>query len=336
MFMHQVSAVDADRYLEHVIRRGPVRLADLAHHMAATGGPIEQMDGTHASLVPLWEWFVQQQRAGFPGIPENVSPSFVQFLGLTAPTEELRSAYAVEPFAHYLFELVRTYSPDAHWGLYPWQVKSDDRRNEPAVLCSVWGVFMAEEPGRNIAARLLDGAPGRDRQSRLYELIEHLLKLSRHSPVVSPSGSILTPLLDIPPAPADDPARLVPARDAAKAPVLGPELMGPTEERIIVSVGSDLEKIEQARPLDEMAASIELTAIGGHVDGAPITPELLLADRTIIVGDELVLIEAVCSGGRLRGLAFEPINVTPKRWAQLETEMRALAARLGAEVRLNA
>jgi hypothetical protein len=167
-------------------------------------------------------------------------------------------------------------------------------------------------------------------------LLEFILKLSRHSPVVSPSGSILTPLLEMPPAPADDPARLVPARGAAGTPVPGPELMGPTEERIIVGVGSDLEEIEQARPLDEVAASIELTAIGAHMDGDTITPELLLAGRTVIVGDELVLIEAVCAGGRLRGLAFEPINVTPKRWAQIETEMRTLAARLGAEVRLNA
>ncbi|WP_129586730.1 hypothetical protein [Microterricola viridarii] len=336
--MFDVPGADAERYLQHVIQRGPIRLVDLAHHMAATGGPIELMDGSHASLVPLWEWHVQQWRAGFPGIAEGASSSYAQFLGLTGPTESLRATYAAEPFAHYLFEMVRRYSPDAHWGPYPWRVKSDDRRNEPAVLCSVWGLVMAEEPARNATARLLQGRPGRDSPTRFYDLLEFILKLSAHPVVLPPAGSILTPLLQIAPAPRDDPGRLVPHRGSTPVPATGagPALIGPTEDLIVVAPGADLENVEQAPPLDEVAACIGLTALGGHLDGDPITPRALLDGCSIIVGDELALVQAVSAGGRLRGLGFEPINVTPARWAELQSEMRAFAHSLGAQLRMDA
>lgn len=61
----------ADEYCRYVLATEPWRLRDLAERMRATGGPLAQMDGSYASLVPLWRWFVAYADAGFPGGPRG-------------------------------------------------------------------------------------------------------------------------------------------------------------------------------------------------------------------------------------------------------------------------
>lgn len=54
MYFQKTTREQAEELARHVMALEPVRLRELAVWMHATGGPLDEMDGSVDSLVPLW------------------------------------------------------------------------------------------------------------------------------------------------------------------------------------------------------------------------------------------------------------------------------------------
>ncbi len=91
--------------------------------MRDTGGPLEQLDASLDSLVPLWSWFVAFWDAGLPGVPAQARPDdwIDDGVGVDVPDLDaaLRSLYAADDVGHYLHLVLRRLDPTAHWAVFP-------------------------------------------------------------------------------------------------------------------------------------------------------------------------------------------------------------------------
>ena len=118
----------AQSLCDFIIRREPARLSDLAYWMRDAGGPVELMDASLDSLLPLWEWFLGFVNSGCPGVPEYARPESFQrhvpnqFLDErhfgAHPALHWRAAFASESLEHYLMAVLRRIDPTAHWAVY--------------------------------------------------------------------------------------------------------------------------------------------------------------------------------------------------------------------------
>src|SRR5665647_165211 len=110
----------AEEFCAHVVAREPYRLRDLAERMRATGGPVEAMDASVDSLVPLWEWFVGYLLAGCPGVPGGDVVSAAPFPsdGSLDGDRDRRRGVACEGVQHYLRLVVQRLFGRAPWEVY--------------------------------------------------------------------------------------------------------------------------------------------------------------------------------------------------------------------------
>ena len=325
-----ISASSAQEYVDHIVRRAPARLSDLAHHMASTGGPIEEMNGSFESLVPMWRWFLAQHELGHPGIPDDARPSMARFLNYS-PSVEDRPKYAAEPIAHYLFEIIRTSEVDARWAADNSAPRTADFQR-PTVLAPGWVPVPAEAMPFNAVGALVREVPGAAEPARFRDRAELLYRFTDHKVQFPNDGSILVPLLDLPRVAADDPSRVVPSATEEERVDLHPDRnAGGGDGWILADRRADMSEPETARPLDEAVLAEALSKRGWHLDGASVTVEALRDNDTqVVLRDELALLEPFVADGRLRMLGVDMLNISNAELAEIEKDLHALAATVGA------
>lgn len=323
---HLVSEESADSYLEFVRRIGPVKLGDLAHLMAGSAGPVERMDGSCASLLPLWEWFLQFRNDGLPGVPANATPSYAQFLGYDAIPHP-RSQFVGEAIAHYLVEVIRGRFADARWGFDEALHENTISYHEPKVLTpSGWwdvesiGTRFARSAEEREAARV----PG-----RLLDKVTATLGDLEEWPVPS-SQSILIPLLREPPIPWNDPRRTPPRSIAAVVPDDGSWTMPESGEILAIAL-DDPERPAEWQPIPEDPVATELARRGWRAfDGGPIRPELLRTDHQVLFwGDRRAALYTIAEAGRCRGFAFEVVSIADDEYLTVVSGLNDIAATIG-------
>jgi hypothetical protein len=336
VFFYDLSEADALAYRDHVIRRGPARVSDLAHHMAETGGPVELMDASVESLEPFWEWFAGRLSAGLPEVSSRSVPSMVKTLSLTASEFVLKAAYAIEPMSHYLLELISAYSPDAHWDVHELLTSDDGERGTTVVVSSLWRSVSAEEIPLNQVVAALRNDTYRDDRDSFRRVVERILRLDTVSPVAPRPGSILTPYLSLPRVPLGDAVRVPPVVGVEVRVDPHPERESWSDQGLQVAdldADVDAEDLTVIRPLDEGVFAAGLTALGCHRDGAPVTSESLRDEGTqILWRDSLIEIGPVVEGGRLRILNVKPIRLSDAEWDEFEAGITRLAAQHHAQL----
>src|SRR5690554_1974525 len=72
---HLTSRVQALEFRDYVRAREPFKLQELARRIVASGGSVDDLDASFASLVPLWAWFINFAQAGCPGVDPGVVPA---------------------------------------------------------------------------------------------------------------------------------------------------------------------------------------------------------------------------------------------------------------------
>jgi len=137
MDMTDMRLSEAQRCCDVVAARGPVKLAELAGWLTADGVDLEQFDASLPSLVPLWKWFVDLARRGFPGVPESGRhTSFVQWEydrpGVFRRPHQ--AGYVVEAVAYYLVAVWMRADPQASWQVYAPKQRNDALRHRPMVF----------------------------------------------------------------------------------------------------------------------------------------------------------------------------------------------------------
>lgn len=170
MYFRHLTPDEAIAHRDLVIAREPHRLALLEQWMRDTGGPLDEMDASVASLVPLWDWFIGFVDDGCPGVRRDGRPDWydvAHYLELhqrqaNPATEEFWVAqFAAESLEHYLFGVCARLDPTARWELY-------ERTNpDPTdIFCHSTGIQVAGDwtlPASNIVSvgtsRLINEGP---------------------------------------------------------------------------------------------------------------------------------------------------------------------------------
>ncbi|MFT3796895.1 hypothetical protein [Microbacterium sp.] len=193
----------AEDYLRYVRSTHEVRLWELANWVSATGGPVEVLDGSVGSLVPLYVWFKGFVDAGMPGVPDGSAPEVSRLLGWSeVDPDRLRQIYGAEVLSHYLFEVVRRYHPDIKWTLFTegpgktrWLSNQETGIVIPLRDGPSWEGIL--NVGPSVRRRYVD----RDKLSfpddRLRSSATDAFMLNKQ-PVVPPSGSVLTEYVGAP------------------------------------------------------------------------------------------------------------------------------------------
>ncbi|WP_432573377.1 hypothetical protein [Kineococcus sp. SYSU DK005] len=118
----ELTDADAQRYCRRFAAQQPLLLAELITWVADTGGPLDELDATWASLVPLWRWYVSFAEQGFPGIPGSVRP--LSWVPVATPgcahdvepgAVQRRSSYAAQAVAAYCYHVLQRLAPQARW-----------------------------------------------------------------------------------------------------------------------------------------------------------------------------------------------------------------------------
>jgi len=297
--------------------------------MAETGGPIEEMDGTLDSLIPLWDWYQARVGAGLPEIPKGAMPSTATFFGWPASdTIEGRASYAFEPFAHYLLEILRKYDGDAHWVLSPSKTSRYIDFRSTVVSTPLQPKVPAEDVAQNLAMNLLTGRPNVAHARGMLDRVLLVTTLGDRASVIERGSSLLAPLLAAPRVGQQSAMRVSPraqresehvGRDGRVSsgdfllamPHAGPDFLGPA-----------------IPPYRELA--IGLAEMGIWVDGRPVAvDDLLLDGRQMFFGDLAVSIHPYIVGGQLTALSVQPIGIEEAEWLAFCDALENLAKRLG-------
>jgi hypothetical protein len=335
-------------FVSHLVAREPYRLRDLAVRMRDTGGPVEAMDASLASLGPLWEWFVEYVLADCPGVPEDVRLSRWPRAGDESAEVrvERRRASAAEGLEHYLRLVLLRWQAPAEWTVVVTSNGPFDLAYlEPAItrpqgaLAPTGFLFvMAHHIPENIR-----GARGPE--ALLRQVVIFRLSL-QELPVEEALPSVLVPYLtmDLPPMPeiaqiatlarleAEFEAELAAA--AATAPP--PEPRVGSEEVLARGPGIGLEEPWLLAPLPAQTVAAGLTAAGFTSQG---TERVLPADLLVDGGevhhrDQAAVITTLVHDGELRALHLEPVNDVPSLWDPMHASLADLARALGAHLGL--
>lgn len=351
----QVSQEQALAYCEHVRVREPFRLQDLARRMAATGGPIGEMDASFVSLVPLWDWFVRYVLDGCPGISPDARPSLTyQSSDDTAETDAARKGresnwrtkLAAEGLEHYLRLVWDRYEPPAEWNVYvpPRRDRYGDYRENYTGFASPSGGFRVVD---NVLAAAWEIAEDRGHARRSETLLNLQLITGWDTrmdvPVQERRPSVLEPLLEV------DLGEMPPV--AAVSPVWSwpedwwkPEPWTPGSQTSGGRVGEEmtlwrgraehLDEPARLEPLPADAVAIGLTGAGFvGADGDRVDAGELLGGEEVIElghGAEAALAQVLVADGAVRAVHIEPLAPTREQWRDVTGALRALARRVRA------
>ncbi|MBO0924259.1 hypothetical protein J1G44_07150 [Cellulomonas sp. zg-ZUI199] len=327
--------------VRHIEARAPYRLCLLAELMRDTDGPVDQMDASLESLVPMWEWFTTIAVAGYPGVPSDVPSTYEPLIvAHAAPgTADLqrRAALLSEGLMHYVELVVRRIDPESRWDL--WLQKGRIRmaqHQEPVIRLAngtpIHATYLVTDMAR--VAVNDKGGTARDPRALRDELASHLPSSwrRRHQ---DPQPSVLVPYLAYagrtPPAIVTSSPLAVLFDAPAPAPAEPFDDVG-VELLLAVGPAAGLDDPRHFAPLSVDTVAAVLTALDvTHEDGRPVKARELLEDGTqLFAADGTAMVETIATGGALRALSVEPAGGgTAATWSRIEDGLRRLAESLG-------
>ncbi|MBX9244111.1 hypothetical protein ICW40_04725 [Actinotalea ferrariae] len=334
----------AAEFCAYTIAREPWFLAELARWMADTGGPLEQMDATAESLVPLWEWFISFVDADLPGLPADAVWALSPVVDHRLP---VRACAAGERVMHYVRLVLEHYEPEAQWTVLggtadyahfqdtglPWPQRADGIQPWEFVL--------------NLASHVGEGTARFRQATALAEVVRSVTGTTLSATSGDERGaSVLASYLSADLGPMPEFARVSPVvrwwaeDDAGHAPArTAPEpLQGGFFEREdrVLAAGSGRaiaeERDDRLRPLDVEQVAAALTAIGFTAGDGAVGAQHLLDEQPVSVHTEdlQATAEPACHRGSLRRLDIAGPLATDQGWERLESTMTALARQLRA------
>jgi len=342
-----LTAEQAAQFREHVVGREDARLADLARWVAATTGPLDALDGSIDSIEALWVWFLKFRASKFPGVPDGPRPSVLIEMSKAPPKlrEYWRSQYVAETMQHYLFRVVRRVDPGARWAVQPDPASEEFQRT---VIVTGGRSVDITSPIMTMAMIAHIGVVLVDEPTKLQENFLHYFGWSDDVPAVAPGPSVLAPYLEQPVVALDDPRRQppvfeqvagravekrgeggVPAPAKAEKVATTPDETAPLSDLILASQGSELENLESAKPISATSVATTMKKLGFvDAEGKRISAAKLRApEGQFVLGNDLVLVETIAAGGRLRALMVQPINIKKDAWGEVFAAFVALAVK---------
>jgi hypothetical protein len=312
-----------------------LELTDLAWWMNASGGPVDEMDASLASVTLLEGWFFEYLATGCPGVPRDALPWASSGFRMQ---EENVAQYFASTIFYYLRLVLQRVDPSAHWEVFVDPSKRVKRiehlgigielANGTFVFPSFPSVF-AERFVRQGAAKR-GGAPWAT-----------ILK-NDAGPDFFPAEqerreSVLVPLL----AGATDPLTR-PPRDPGPVAVM-PD--GPVPHHVAYGAemtfgigpddGVEIDKHGLMTPLpaDRVAETLRRAGFTNSHGAEVTTSDLLVADARFAAvdnGDDLAQIILGLHEGTVRAIFIEGLAASKEEWEVLVEPFTALAAALGA------
>lgn len=326
----ETSFEQATAWHEYYMRTRQLRLRDLA--WAMRGSPeIELMDGSADSLVPLWAWAKKHTESGLPSVPDGGRPASAIFLG-AEPGPQDRFAALGESLQEYLLAVVSRRRPEAEWAIAISAYKGDYRRHHTALRLENGLYFVSSGLGRQLWVHHSVGS--RKPADTLFVSVTG----DRHDGTIPTGSSILVPLLSEPQLPWDDPARVPPRASeivgispkAAKAvPVVSEQ---GESELIFAAIGTDVEQLERAKPLDEAAVAAVLDGLGfAPPEGLALDEVLRSPDAQLHHPTASILVDVFAHRRRLRALHLE-LHGTDAENGEVVAALTQLGMRLRARL----
>lgn len=338
---------------DHIIAREPYHLRELATWVRDTGGPLEEMDGSVASLDPMWQWCLDLARRDFDGLTDGMVPSLAPHLAIPigfGRREQARQAQvAGDRLMHYVRLVLERLVPGAHWEMYLQPPKGPRESANQQTMVFLPGhtyrwrgrnlMWHADlEPLVRMTLTALDPTASEDRRgpTRLRQwLTTFKLPTELGSVQQARQASVLATYLDLELPSAPELAATTPVlawrRDRPQpTPVYDVDKVA---GEYVVAMGSNDEPwLLAPLPADRVAAAL---SEGGFIDDehrGPVEPARLLAGMPIAHTNGVASVDPVLCGGTLRALTIAPADAGWAAWDFALTPLHDLARRLGARL----
>lgn len=321
----------AERLLQLVEERERGALIDLANWLQVDGVPLDQMDGSLDSLIPLWVWLKAANAAGFPQIdPDQTSIQHAMY-----PLEDdVRRRYvAAESLAFYLMHLCRRIDPAAHWAIelglrvpgYGTPVVRFARL--PTKRLFIMGNNCANAAGNPSHILFPDGGLRQSLVSNFGERPE----------LVRPGASILAPLVGEPVEHVDYAGMTI--NIPRPAPRVAPEDLAHGQYYLAMVDYYEWEERYPNRP-PEKWPPLPADAVAEFLNEARFTLEGKFAADDLR-GDHptrdggtheeyWAFAEVTVAGGEPRDIRFKTVEATKTEWQSLVTQIKRFANQIGA------
>lgn len=339
----RVSWEQAVAYRDHVRAREPFRLKELAERMAATGGPIEEMDASFASLVPLWGWFVGYVLDGCPGMGPRARMPFLtssDWSDEQLPSLGGRAQAAAIGVEHYLRLVWQRFDPPASWEIYltPKRSRVLHADHHTTGVPASSGGFWDFDFVYVTAGKVPENWGHSQRPEALLAVV--LLRSEWSAPPEQERrASVLAPLLGVDLGPEPEVAAVSPVwswpEDWWKQKA-GDVRERPVGDEMTLWRGRAEHLDEPAKlaplPADEVARALAANGFVG--EGGPVDAESLVGtgEEVVELGHvrEAAQVQVMVADGAVRAVHLEPVALTKAEWRALTGDLRALARRAGA------
>lgn len=330
-----LSREQAKRHLAHAENTREFRLTELAHWMAASGGPIDEMDGSLASVEPLWRWvqtFPESDEANL--IPAEWRTDESIGFGFIPKVKYRRRQYIAQALPSYILEVLRRLEPSTHFSLYNWGGKNHAHFNT-----LVYRADFAPTPKLNsldmwAATGMFHGKRVSFEKFFSWFSTEFgdWTALARDDPR---GASILAPLVT---RPLSDFDSLRNPPEFVSEPRVAPDKSAPAlaqleeDEFMIAPRDYDPDDLAVGQPLDSEVVHHALLEMDASLGGGGTITEpavwLSAAHADLALGS-VAGATIFIADGAVRGVGFEIGEITEKEWRTLSKQMRALAKSLG-------
>lgn len=308
-----ISPAQAQEWLQFNRAAGPQRLHALAQWVVNTGGPIDKLDSSLASLDTLWAWFLDFMGSGLeeqiPAVSQSDQASAFDFTSTDGPL-----ALAAEALAEYTLQVIRQTHPDANWSLFP-------HENHPGVPMLYENEVGVSTQGEwyylhawtvNLAGRAKRGVPQALTVTRLREIVV------KHLPTVvdeqrMPPRFLLRDALSFA-GPALNPPRFSLVEAGRHDSSGTPSTSEPSDAVALIHVSGEWGNDEGLPALPETHVALLLTELG-LVDLPQNLTARLRQDQLQLLGHAGSLtVETYADRGRLRSLALDPVTADQVTW----------------------
>ena len=332
-----LSREQANRHLARTEATLEFRLTESAHWMAASGGPIDEMDASLASVETLWNWtqtFATSAAAEM--IPEQWRTDYSLAFGFVPEVQYRRTLYVAQAWQSYVFSVLHRLDPSTRIDLYRWAGTDHHYYNDLVYRAE----FISDlAPSlRHLQIWVADGVNRPERVDLTKFMAWFSTQFAEWIALAGddPRGlSILAPLVERPLSDFD-PLRNPP--EFVSEPRVAPQKSAPAlaqleeDEFMIAPRDFDPDDLAAGQPLDSEVvhqALLEMDAsLGG---GGTITDpaEWFSVEQADVTLGTVAGATIFIADGAVRGVGFEIGEITEKEWRTLSKQMRALAKSLG-------